>query len=87
MDAYVRPAAEAAVWRKIYEDGHLLMCVRTAIYVRNPDDDTDAAVGALVAASKAGDIDPNFLRAGIVKVFADGVIEAPVPPAVVETPS
>ena len=28
MDAYVRPA-EAAVWRKIYEDGDLLMRVRT----------------------------------------------------------
>jgi predicted amidohydrolase YtcJ len=85
MDAYVRPA-EAAVWRKIYEDGHLLMRVRTAIYVRDPDDDSDAAVAALVAASKAGDRDPNFLRAGIVKVFADGVMEAPTQTAALLKP-
>ena len=85
MDAYVRPA-EAAVWRKIYEDGHLLMRVRTAIYVRDPDDDSDAAVAVLVAASKAGDIDPDFLRAGIVKVFADGVLEAPTQTAALLKP-
>jgi predicted amidohydrolase YtcJ len=85
MDAYVRPA-EAAVWRKIYEDGRLLMRVRTAIYVRDPDDDSDAAVAALVAASKAGEIDPNFLRAGIVKVFADGVMEAPTQTAALLAP-
>ena len=30
-----------------------------------------------MAASKAGDVDPDFLRAGVVKVFADGVMEYP----------
>jgi hypothetical protein len=47
---------------------------------------SDAAVAALVAASKAGDVDPNFLRAGIVKVFADGVLEAPTQTAALLEP-
>jgi hypothetical protein len=40
-----------------------------------------------VAASKAGDVDPDFLRAGVVKVFADGVIEYPAPTAAMLPPN
>jgi predicted amidohydrolase YtcJ len=75
MDAFVTPAEEA-VWRKLYDTGRLPMRVRTAIYVADPSDDSDEAVARLVAASKEGDVDPDVLRAGVVKVFgvpgADG---------------
>ena len=44
MDAFVTPAEEA-VWRKLYDTGRLPMRVRTAIYVADPSDDSDEAVG------------------------------------------
>jgi predicted amidohydrolase YtcJ len=43
-------------------------------------------VARLVAASKEGDADPDFLRSGLVKVFADGVMEYPAQTAAMLTP-
>ena len=85
MDAFVTPAEEA-VWRKLYDTGRLPMRVRTAIYVADPSDDSDEAVARLLAASKQGDVDPEFLRAGAVKVFADGVMEYPAQTAALLSP-
>jgi predicted amidohydrolase YtcJ len=85
MDAFVTPA-EAAVWRKLYDTGRLPMRVRMAIYVASPSDDSDEAVARLIAASKAGDVDSNVLRAGVIKVFADGVIEYPAQTAALLSP-
>jgi predicted amidohydrolase YtcJ len=85
MDAFVTPA-EAAVWRKLYDTGKIPMRVRMAIYVANPSDDSDEAVARLIAASKAGDVDSNVLRSGMVKVFADGVIEYPAQTAALLSP-
>jgi predicted amidohydrolase YtcJ len=85
MDAFVTPAEEA-VWRKLYDTGRLPMRVRTAIYVADPSDDSDEAVARLLAASKEGDVDPNVLRAGAVKVFADGVMEYPAQTAALLSP-
>jgi hypothetical protein len=85
MDAYVTPA-EAAVWRRLYDTGKLLVRVRTAVYVADPNDDSDEAVARLAAASKAGDVDPDFLWAGVVKVFADGVMEYPAQTAALLSP-
>jgi hypothetical protein len=85
MDAFVA-RAEAAVWRRLYDTGKLPMRVRMAIYVASPSDDSDEAVARLIAASKAGDIDSNVLRSGVVKVFADGVIEYPAQTAALLSP-
>jgi predicted amidohydrolase YtcJ len=85
MDSFVTPA-EAAVWRKLYDTGKIPMRVRMAIYVANPSDDSDEAVARLIAASKAGDVDSNVLRSGMVKVFADGVIEYPAQTAALLSP-
>ena len=92
MDAFVTPA-EAAVWRKLYDSGRLPMRVRTAIYLADPNalfrpaaNDSDAAVARLVQASKDGDVDPDFLRGGVIKVFADGVIEYPAQTAAMLEP-
>ena len=85
MDAFVTPA-EAAVWRTLYDTGRLPMRVRTAIYVADPSDDSDEAVSRLVKASKDGDVDPDFLRSGLIKVFADGVMEYPAQTAAMLSP-
>jgi predicted amidohydrolase YtcJ len=85
MDAFVTPA-EAAVWRMLYDTGRLPMRVRTAIYDADPSDDSDEAVARLVAASKAGDVNPDFLHSGVVKVFADGVMEYPAQTAALLSP-
>ncbi len=68
------------------------MRVRMAIYLRSQallrpaSNDSDEAVARLVAASKDGDVDPDFLRAGVIKVFADGVMEYPAQTAALLSP-
>ena len=85
MDAYVTPAEEA-VWSRLYDTGRLPMRVRMAIYLADPSNDSDEAVARLLAASKDSDVDPDFLRAGVVKVFADGVMEYPAQTAALLNP-
>ena len=85
MDAYVTPA-EQAVWRSLYDTGRLPMRVRMAIYLADPVNDSDDAVARLVKVSKEGDVDPDFLRAGVIKVFADGVMEYPAQTAALLNP-
>jgi len=56
------------------------MRVRLAILVDDPNDDSDKAVAKLLDKShdvNADHVDPNFLRAGVVKVFADDAMEYP----------
>jgi predicted amidohydrolase YtcJ len=92
MDAFVTPGEEK-VWRMLYDSGRLPMRVRMAIYLADPNallrpasSDSDDAVARLVKASKDGDVDPDFLRAGVVKVFADGVMEYPAQTAALLEP-
>jgi predicted amidohydrolase YtcJ len=85
MDAFVTHAEES-VWRRLHDTGRLQMRVRMAIYVPDPSDDSDDAVARLVKASKDGDVDPDFLRSGMVKVFADGVMEYPTQTAALLSP-
>jgi hypothetical protein len=75
MDACVEPTGEA-VWRQLYRTGKLDMRVRMAI-CHDPNEDSDEMVAQLVETSKKDNVDPNFLRAGVVKVYADGVLEYP----------
>jgi predicted amidohydrolase YtcJ len=85
MDAFVTPT-EAKIWRRLYDGGNLGMRVRMAIYVADPSDDSDEAVARLVASSTDGNVDANFLRSGVVKVFADGVMEFPAQTAALLSP-
>ena len=84
-DVYVTPT-EAEVWHLLHDSGRLTMRVRTSIYVEDLGDDSSEAVAAILAASKAMDVDPDFLRGGSVKFFADGVIEAPTQTAALLEP-
>jgi predicted amidohydrolase YtcJ len=74
------------VWRSLYKNGKLDMRVRMAFCVDDPNDYREATVASLVAKSKEGDVDPNFLRAGVLKVFADGVMEYPAQTAALLAP-
>src|SRR5918993_2289377 len=85
MDAFVTHA-EQSVWRRLHDTGRLQMRVRMANYVPDPSDDSDDAVARLVKASKDGDVDPDFLRSDMVKVFADGVMEYPTQSAALLSP-
>ena len=86
MDPRVGPDEED-VWLLLYRSGRPDMRVRMALYVNDfvdePYRDIDETVKQLVNKSKEvnngkeGDVDPNFLRAGMVKVFADDVMECP----------
>src|SRR5262249_8439548 len=59
-----------------------LQCSR----IEKPYDDIGKTVEQLVEKSEKGDVDPNFLRAGVVKVFADGVMEYPAQTAALLCP-
>jgi predicted amidohydrolase YtcJ len=84
-DAYLTDA-ELAVWENLYRTGRLKMRVRGAVRVEDLDDSDDATVDKLVATAKAGTIDPDWLRADSVKMFADGVIEYPAQTAALLRP-
>jgi predicted amidohydrolase YtcJ len=92
LDAYVTPA-DMAVWQKLYDTGKLAMRVRMAIYLADPSslfrpaaNASDDAIARLVASAKNGDIDPDFLRSSLIKVFADGVMEYPAQTAAMLSP-
>jgi predicted amidohydrolase YtcJ len=92
LDAYVTPA-DAEIWRKLYESGRLAMRVRMAFYLADPSalfrpsaNASDDAVARYVTMAKKGDVDPDFLRSSLVKVFADGVIEYPAQTAALLSP-
>ena len=92
LDAYVTPG-ELAVWRKLYDEGRLSMRVRMANYVADPSsllrpaaNASDDAIARLVSVAKKGDIDPDFLRSSLIKIFADGVIEYPAQTAAMLSP-
>lgn len=90
MDPRVGPNEEE-VWLRLYRAGLIPMRVRMALYLdefveNNPYDDIDETVKQLVKASKEGDVDPNLLRAGIVKVFADDEMECPAQAAALLRP-
>jgi predicted amidohydrolase YtcJ len=91
LDAYVTPA-DATVWRMLYDSGRLSMRVRMAVYVADPTSllkpaaNANGGVAGLVATAKDGDVDPDFLRSSLVKIFADGVMEYPAQTAAMLAP-
>jgi predicted amidohydrolase YtcJ len=84
-DAYVTPV-EAAVWTELYRSGRLPLRVRGAILIENLEDGSDGAIAEIVAAAEEGTVDPDWLRMDMVKIFADGVIEAPTQTAALLEP-
>jgi hypothetical protein len=84
-DAYVTPR-EAPVWQLLLSSGRLPLRVRGAIFLEDLEDDSDAKIALLASMAKAGSTDPDFLRMDSIKIFADGVIEAPTQTAALLAP-
>ena len=96
MDPRVGPDEEE-VWLRLYRTGRIPMRVRMALHVDDyvddlPYRDIDKTVKQLVKQSEEinngeeGDVDPNFLRAGMVKVFADDEMACPTQTAALLAP-
>jgi predicted amidohydrolase YtcJ len=95
MDPRVGPDEED-VWLLLYRTDRPDMRVRMALYVddfvHDPYRDINKTVTQLVNKSKEvnngkeGDVDLNFLRAGIVKVFADDEMTCPTQTAALLSP-
>ncbi|MFG1345009.1 amidohydrolase family protein [Xanthobacter autotrophicus DSM 431] len=84
-DAALTPV-EFAVFEKLYREGRLKVRVRGAHFIEDLSDDSDAAVAKIVSATRSETLDPAWLRADSVKVFADGVLEFPAQTAAVLKP-
>ena len=84
-DAYVTPL-EAPVWQLLLSSGRLPLRVRGAIFLEDLEDDSDAKIDVLADMAKIGSTDPDFLRMDSIKIFADGVVEAPTQTAALLAP-
>ncbi len=65
------------IYKRLYDERHLDMRVRGSFQLVNLKDSPESLVGEAVLFRERWAIDPDFLRADAVKIFADGVIEYP----------
>jgi len=68
---------EMRMYQRLYRSHRLNMRVRGAFVLKNLHDPAAALIGQAVEFRSRWAIDPEFLRADAVKIFADGVIEYP----------
>jgi len=68
---------EMSLYMRLYEHHRLGMRVRGNYSFKNTDRPAEVLVAEAVAFRKRWAIDPDYLRADGVKIFADGVIEFP----------
>ena len=65
------------IYKRLYDTHRLKMRVRGSFHLADPDAAPDALIAAAKAFRTRWAVDPDFLRADAVKIFADGVIEYP----------
>jgi hypothetical protein len=65
------------LYRRLYDAHRLNMRVRATFGLKDTGREADAIIADAVAFRAKWAIDPDFLRADAVKIFADGVIEYP----------
>ena len=65
------------MYKKLYDQHRLDMRVRGSFHLRNLYQPAQSLIDGAVAFRSRWAIDPDFLRADAVKIFADGVIEYP----------
>jgi predicted amidohydrolase YtcJ len=70
-------AHDMRIYKNLYDRHRLDMRVRASFTIKNLHEPAAQAVAAAVAFRKAWAVDPDFLRADAIKIFADGVIEYP----------
>jgi len=65
------------LYRRLYDARRLNMRVRATFGLKETDRKADAIIADAIAFREKWAIDPDFLRADAIKIFADGVIEYP----------
>ncbi len=66
-----------AIYKRLYDTHRLKMRVRGSYHLKNLDDTPEHLIDAALAFRAKWAVDPDYLRADAVKIFADGVIEYP----------
>jgi predicted amidohydrolase YtcJ len=64
-------------YKRLYDQHHLDMRVRGCFHLRDLHQPAQSLIDQAIAFRSRWAIDPDFLRADAVKIFADGVIEYP----------
>jgi predicted amidohydrolase YtcJ len=75
-----------AIYKRLYDTHRLKMRVRGTYHLADPAPGADALIAAAKAFRTRWAIDPDFLRADAVKIFADGVVEYPTRTAALLAP-
>ncbi len=65
------------LYKRLYDTHRLNMRVRATFGLKNTHRPAEVLIGEAIKFRAAWTIDPEFLRADAVKIFADGVIEYP----------
>jgi predicted amidohydrolase YtcJ len=68
---------EMQLYRRLYDTHRLNMRVRASFGLKDTHRPADALIGEAMQFRAKWTIDPEFLRADAVKIFADGVVEYP----------
>jgi predicted amidohydrolase YtcJ len=77
---------EMSLYKYLYDRHRLKMRVRGSFYLTDLAAPADKLVAAATAFRDKWAVDPSFLRADAVKIFADGVIEYPTQTAALLSP-
>jgi hypothetical protein len=77
---------EMSLYKHLYDRHRLNMRVRGCFYLTDLAAPADKVVAAATAFRDKWKVDPDFLRADAVKIFADGVIEYPTQTAALLSP-
>ena len=66
-----------SIYKRLYDQHRLNMRVRATFGLKHTDRPAERLIGEAIEFRARWAIDPDFLRADAVKIFADGVIEYP----------
>jgi predicted amidohydrolase YtcJ len=65
------------IYKRLYDTHRLKMRVRGSLHLKNLRESAEILIDRAIKFRTKWAIDPDYLRADAVKIFADGVIEAP----------
>jgi hypothetical protein len=74
------------LYKKLYDEHRLQMRVRGTFGLTNTNRPPEELIGEAISFRKRWDIDPYYLRADAIKIFADGVVEYPTQTAALLEP-
>ena len=77
---------DMSLYKRLYDQHRLNMRVRATFGLKHTDRPAEKLIGEAIEFRARWSIDPDFLRADAVKIFADGVIEYPAQTAALLAP-